>query len=350
MSFSSQYTGGKQAIKRQRIALIQRIRRNFALKFISLLASILLYFYVQQERNPTIPRQFNVPIILEALPPDVTVDTDIQQVLVTVTGPQPVVDALKESDIRIVADLHSLPTDKVATERIKLRYEVKLNQEIQNLLSYEPWPLPHLEVRVHPQRTREMAVEAHYPKETRAGYHYGTPDIRPSHVRITGGIDRVNRVTQIVADASSIEPGGGIDNDFTLSARDADNNPVEGITIDVPRVHVTVPIKEDPYAKIVSISPIIFDQPAPGYRMTKIAVTPNQVRIAGPLELVDPISTLTTEEIPVQSLTETRTVTVNLILPSGVTARDSSGNVITKVTVKMIVEKVAAPPVAPTTP
>lgn len=340
MSLTTQYIGGKQAIKQQRVALLLRLRRNFTLKFISMAAAVLLYFYVQQERNPMVPRVFEVTIGFEGLPSDVAADTDQPQIKVTVTGPQPVVEVLKDSDIRVVADLRSLPNDKMTTERVSMRYDIKLPREMQALLSFDPSPLPRLPVQVYPQRSRDIIVEAHFPKEAHAGYHYGTQVIRPERVNISGRIDRVKRVAKVVADAKSLESGGGIDNDFPLSARDADNNPVEGITMSVQTVHVTVPIVDEPYLKILSISPIFNDQPQPGYRIIHLAAEPNQVRVSGRPELIDTLSTLLTEVIPVHDMTDNQVLSVPLVIPKGVVVRDNDGNAITKVVVKITVEKV----------
>ena len=55
-------------------------RRNFALKIISLATAVLLYFYVQQERNPMVPRVFEVTIAYEGNPPDVSIDVDQPQI------------------------------------------------------------------------------------------------------------------------------------------------------------------------------------------------------------------------------------------------------------------------------
>ena len=191
-------------------------------------------------------------------------------------------------------------------------------------------------------------MEAHFPREARAGYHYGVAAISPERVRISGRIDRIKRVVQVVADATALEQGGGIDNEFTLSARDADNNPVDGVTMDVQHAHVTVPIQEDPYSKILSISPIFNDQPLPGFRITRVDVDPRQVRVAGRPELIDTLSTLSTEEIETHDMTDSQQVSIPLVIPKGVVVRDSSGNQITKVRVSITVERVVA--LTPTTP
>ncbi len=339
MSLSNHYNTGKEVLSKQKVALLHRIRRNFFLKCLSLCTAILLYFYVQQERNPTITRQFLIPVSFEGQTSDVSVEADQPQIKVAVTGPQPVLELMKDSDIRVIGDLRNVPTDVVSTQKIKLHYDVRLSHEMQLLLSYDPWPLQRMEVQVFPQRSRDIAVEAHFPQAARVGYHYGPASIRPSRIRITGRIDRIKRVTQIVADSNSLEPGGGIDNDFPLAARDANNNVVEGIVLEVPKAHVTVPILEDPYSRILSISPIFNDQPPPGYRITHVAADPNQVRATGRPEIIDTLSTLATEEIDVHEMVGSQVILVPLVVPRGVLLKDANGSPISRVTVRITVEK-----------
>ncbi len=340
MSLSTHYLDGKEAISRRKIAFVQRLRQNFILKFISLATAVLLYFYVQQERNPTVPRVFEVPISFEGLPADVSIDSDQLPVKVIVTGPQPVVDVLKESELRVVADLKSLTGDKITTTKVSMRYEFKFPKEMQALLSFDPLPLPLLTVQVYPQRTREIAIDAHYPKESRAGYHYGSAVIKPEHIHISGRIDRIKRVVQVVADAKSIETGGGIDGYFSLSARDSENNPIEGITMSIQKAHVTVPSVEDPYSKIVSISPIINDLPLPSFRITHVTTDPKQVRIFGRPGLIDALSTLSTEQIPVKDAFESQALSVPLLIPRGLTVKDMNGNAITNITVRITIVRI----------
>jgi YbbR domain-containing protein len=339
LSLTNHYNNSKQVLTQQKVAFVHRMRRNFFLKWLSLCTAVLLYFYVQQERNPTITRQFLVPVIFEGQSADISVETDQPQFKVAVTGPQPVLELMKDSDIRIVGDLRNVPTDTINSQKVRLHYDVRLSHEMQLLLSYDPWPLPRLDVQVYPQRSKDLAVDAHYPQEPRVGYHYGPASIRPARVHVTGRIDRVKRVTQIVADASSLEHGGGIDNEFPLSARDANNNPVEGITLDVTRAHVTVPILEDPYSRILSISPIFNDQPPPGFRIAHVTAEPNQVKATGRPEIIDTLSTVSTEEIDVHEMTGSQVLLVPLVMPRGVTLKDAAGNPVTRVTVHITVEK-----------
>jgi len=340
MSFSSQYNGGKQAIKRQKVALLMRLRQNFLLKLISLASSILLYFYVQQERNPTVTRSFTAPIAYEGLRPDIEVESEQRQYDVAVTGPRLIIDALKDSDIRILADLNAPPPTKVTTEKVRLHYDINLRPELRRELTLDPPVLPPLQIQIYPQSSVDFKVTAHFSKETHVGYRYGAPVIKPTHVRVSGRADRVDRVDQVVVDANPIEPGAGIDGEFPLSPRDSANNPVEGVTLSPPKTHVAIPLIDVPYAKIVSVSPSIPDQPQPAYRLGNVVVEPNQVRLEGRPAVIDAISTLTTGTISLHDMTADQTVRVRLNAPASVRVTDLNGAPISEVTVRISIIKV----------
>jgi YbbR domain-containing protein len=340
MSFPGDYLANKQVLRRQKVALLMRLRQNFLLKCISLATSILLFVFVQQERNPTVSRTLVLPITLKNLRSDVEVETDQQQVEVAISGPRPVVDAVKEGYIHVVADLNGIQNDKVTTEKIRLQYDLRnLPEDMKRELTFDPQVLPRLQVQEYPQQVRTMTVEAHFSLLAPAGFRYGRPEIRPSKVKISGRLDRLNRIDQVVVNATPLIRDTTIDGDYEVSARDNENNPIEGVTIKPNIVHVTIPLMEEPYSKIVSVSPTISDQPLPTYRLVNVTVTPGQVKIVGRPERVNQISTLTTEDIAVHDLMESQTLAVPLKMPSDVTVLDLSGRPISKVKVQITIRK-----------
>ena len=346
MSIFRPTLGEKQALERRSIAFWARIQQNFWLKAISLAAAVLLYFFVQQERNPTISRTFSAPIIFDHTPQGVDVESDIQpaQMDITLIGPRPIIEDLKEGDVRVHADLSGIPTDKLSTERIPLTYDIRVREELKHELTHEPDKLPSLKVSIYPQRTVTHNIEVHFAKDAPAGVHYGRPILHPDKVTVSGRVDRVERVERVVVDATPGEPGTEIEGDFALIARDRDNNTVTGVTLSVQKAHIRIPLEKDDYSKIVSVSPLITDLPLPAYRMVSVVVEPNQVRIVGRPELVNPITTLTTEEISVHDSLEDQILEAHLKPTPGLIVRDMKGNTVSRVRVKITIVKISTPP------
>jgi YbbR domain-containing protein len=350
MSLTSLPIESKQALERHKLALTQRIRRNFWLKFISLATAVLLYFYVQGERNPIVTRAFTAPVLIEHKPDDVEVQTEPQKIKVNVSGPRAVMDLLKDGEVRIVGDFDGTPVDKVGPQKLRCRYDlVGSSAEHRTEFNLDPPEPTRLSVMVYPQRTTSVNVSLHYLRQAPEGFRYNAAEVSPSKVKVSGRLDRVDRVERVVVNAVGGEAGASIEGDFLVTARDSDNNPVEGVTLSPTSVHVTIPLVVEPYSKIVSVSPDIRDTPEAGYTLYDIQVSPIQVRITGRPSQVNRISTLLTRAITIKDRTEDLETDVPLIMPEGVTVRTLDDKPLAHVHVRIALKRVVAPTVQPST-
>jgi YbbR domain-containing protein len=321
--------------------MVNRLRENLLLKTISLLAAIFLYVYVEAERNPTITHTLIAPIIRLNPPPDLDIESDQQRLEISVTGPRAIVDRLKDNDIHAQADLQSVKANPSRLASVRLTYSLPtLPSDMTQQLIFDP-PTPMYRVHVYQQQTRRMPVEAFYPKEPLQGFHYGHAQVTPQRVTVSGREDRVKSVARLVINAEPSETNATIDGDFDVSARDSDNNTVEGVKLEPDTVHLRVPLVEELPARIVTVSPSIQDLPMPPYTLVNVMVLPNKVKIAGRPERLDKIFTVSTEDISVRDMTQDQELEANLIKPPDIDLRDLSGNPIQRVKVRLFIRKPA---------
>jgi YbbR domain-containing protein len=351
MSLTSLPIESKNALERHKLALTERIRRNFWLKFISLVTAILLYFYVQAERNPIVMKPFTTPILIEHKPENVEVQIDPQKIKVNVSGPRAVMDLVKDGEIRIAADFEGTPIDKVSAQKLRCRYDLIGSAAEHRLeLSLDPPEPSRLPVMVYPQRTTAVNVSLHYLRQAPEGFRYNAAEVNPAKVKVSGRLDRVNRVERVVVNAVGGEAGATIEGDFVVTALDSDNNPVADVTLSPTNVHVTIPLVVETYSKIVSVSPDIKDTPQAGFTLYDIQVTPIQVRVIGRPNQVNPISTLRTQPISIRDRMEDLETDVPLIVPDGVAVRTLDDKPLRHVHVRVTLKRTVPPtsqPVAP---
>lgn len=332
---------------------MSRLRENFLLKVVSLLASVLLYFYVQQERDPIITRPVSVTIKDEHRPPSADVELEYQQLPVNITGPRSAVDRVKDGDIAAIADLRELRADQPRTELVRLSYWFPTAlRDVESQIGIDPTS-PTVKVQVYPPKARELIVTALYPTDPPPGFKYGPVRVEPTHVKVVGRPELVDRVDQLIARAEPAEPGSQIDGDFKVSALDTDGNPVEtgaGLTLEPSTVHVTVTLREAAYSKTVPVSPDITDLPAAPYRLTGVSVRPIQTKITGRPAAVDSIGTISTDAIHTQGLTANREIQVGLAIPPGVTVDGVNGKPVRTVTVHLEIGTPAPAPIRQNTP
>jgi YbbR domain-containing protein len=316
------------------MGLLTRLRQNLSLKIVSLVAAVLLYVYVQQERNPTISRSINVPVEYKNRQEGYKVVPEAPHVTVIVTGPRPSVDRLKDGDIRASADVANLTSNQPSAP-VKIVYEMPRGST-DVMLDTAP---DIIKVQVFREKSRKMRVEPVFHQDSPAGVKYGDPVIRPQLVTVRGREDYVNRVDKIVAEASPNEPQASIDGDFSVAAWDSDHNVVEGVTIDPERVHVTIPQVLLPSEHTVLVEAALSDRPVEPFYIVEKIFTPNQVKIIGTPDRVSAISAIYTETLSVRDLTTTTTMDASLIIPPDITVRDLRGKQVTRVKVTFVIAK-----------
>ncbi|MCW3051357.1 MAG: hypothetical protein JWN14_527 [Chthonomonadales bacterium] len=341
----------KKALERHKLALVERIRRNFGLKFISLTTAVLLYFYVQAERNPNVTRPFITPVLIEHKSDEVEVQVDPQKIKVNVSGPRSIMDLIKDGEVRIVADFTGTPVDKVSSQKLKCRYDfIGSAAEHRLEITLDPPEPSKLPVMVYPQRTMQANVSLHYLREAPEGFRYNAAEVSPPKVKVTGRLDRVERVERVVVNAVGGEAGASIEGDFNVSAVDSNNKPVEGLTLTPATVHVTIPLVVEPYSKVVSVSPDVKDTPQAGFRLYDIQVSPIQVRVTGKPTQINHISTLLTQSISIRDRMEDLESDVALIVPEGVTVRSLDDKPLRRVHVRVALKRDVSPTVQPNPP
>ncbi len=351
MSLTSLPLESQRALERHKLALMERIRRNFGLKFISLATAILLYFYVQAERNPNVTRTFTTPVLIEHKPDDVEVQAYPQKIKINVFGPRSVMDLVKDGEVRIIGDFQGTPTDKVSQQKLRCHYDfVGSAAEHRLEINVDPLEPLRLPVMVYPQRTTLVNVSLHYLREAPEGFRYNAAEVSPAKVKVSGRLDRVDRVERVVVNAVGGEKGASIEGDFLVSARDSDNNPVDGITLTPSIVHVTIPLVVETYSKIVSISPDIRDTPQAGFTLYDIQPNPTQVRISGRPDQVTRISTLLTKSITIKDRMEDLETDVALMIPEGVKVFNLDNKPLHRVHVHVALKRAVPPTVQPSPP
>ena len=179
------------------MSLWMRLRQNLSLKIISVVTAILLYIYVQQERNPTIQRNLLADVVYRNLQEGYQVVTETSPIVVTATGPRAIIEGLKDREIKANADLGSISGNQPGTP-VRLTYELP-----KTAAGVVLDPVPEfIKVQVFRQKSRKLSVDAIFKHDSPAGLKYGEPVIHPSQVTVRGREDRVNRIDKVVAQAS----------------------------------------------------------------------------------------------------------------------------------------------------
>ncbi len=153
------------------------------------------------------------------------------------------------------------------------------------------------------------------------GFYNTVPETIPSAISLSGPKQDVDLVSQAVVKLD-LSKARGYNDSMMVELRDAEGNVLPNTAFtSVPSVIVkmdvypkkTVPINQD--TLIVG-----FDKIAQGYQLNAsgLSITPLEIEIAGPEDILDQISSLDINSVDIQGWRESQQRTVQLRLPDGV--------------------------------
>lgn len=341
MSFLEPYIPNKERLEQRRSDISANLRTDWVFKLIALLTAITLYVYVQTERNPMLQRSFNISVVPVNATDGIDYELEAPTVAVTVTGQKSVLEGLKESDVRGLADMHRINPEVYTPQTILLQIQTpSLSSQSVKSLVFDP-PAPSVRVQIYQPATKTLPVVALYPQEPPVGFRYGNADVQPNRVRLMGRSEKIKRVVRLVVNAQPSGAGAKVDGEFTVQARDKEDRPVEGVTLEPNAVRVVVPLQEEPPSKIVLVSADVSEPPAYPYAISEIRVEPSKVKLLGRPERLINLSTISTEPISAKAFTQNQSVTIRLNTPPDIGLRDDDDKPISNVRITFIIKRLA---------
>lgn len=247
------------------------------LKLISIFAAIMLYFYVQGKRNPSMNVMLEAQVVVQDLPSGVEAVPSSDHILVQITGPELLVESLKDGDIVAQVNYNGHPDAKGgSSEILPILYTVpSLRSNGENQV-HITGPTT-LNVSLHRLVTKLFSVGIPDSDPTNSSYYSGT-SIIPSQVKCSGRANSVEHVTRVIVSGLPSQPGQ-IDDNFPVQAMDADGDIVAHVTLSPTEVHIrTLIVKETP-ANIVMVVPDIQSLPLPPDSIGSISVYPLQLQV-----------------------------------------------------------------------
>jgi YbbR domain-containing protein len=271
----------------------------------------------------------NVPIQVINQPTDTIQFQEIaERVSVRVRAPQSVLRELEVSDFDARVDLGDVPLG----EEVSVPISVTTSVEAARIQSVNPSAQT---VQIEPILTRTVPVAIEVTGEVATGYLAMSPVIAPSEVTVRGPAPYL---TSVVTMTGSLDLAGArepIVQQVALSARNAENQIVPDLEWSPERVDVRIGVRRRVgYKPDVEVVPDLRGDPAPGYRLGNVTITPSTVTLTGlPSVLNDLPGFVETLPISVTNATQNLTRRQPLTVPTSVAV--VGGNFVT-VTVEVL--------------
>ncbi len=284
-------------------------RKNLVYRIISLLAAIMIWFFVFSERNPTTESVVTVPLEVTGLPANLVIAEKPNTVNIRFQGTSKVVNQISSRDFRAFISLED--TDK-GLRTVQVQIEMPSGVRLVNL--QPSW----VQVEVDQVSSIQMPVDLVINGEAVNGYALVKPRITPDEVIIKGPEKHLENIGRVYVNASFNRISKDYFSSLPVLVEDKNNMLImEWVEVTPSVVDVLIPVVEDIPNRIVPIVTEIVGELPPGLKLDKVRVFPSTVTIYGSRDIINETEYLTVK-IDVSEFNETSGFKAELELPEGI--------------------------------
>ncbi|MCE5323452.1 hypothetical protein LLG46_09095 [bacterium] len=293
------------------------IQHNLFYKLLALGVAVGLFMYVNAEQNPRARKTYNVPISSINIAKGYVADVSLDEASVTISGLKSITDSIQR--VTAVVDLSSA---KPSFGKIEKTLKIKAN-----IFGVASADLDKLDVKVNPKTVKvhiealsgkRLPVEVKFPTAPPLGYSYSNPELAPGSVSVSGKSTQVSQVKRVVLTLPNQFSDQSIDDYFALTPLDSSGSKVEDIALSPEKVRLKIELVEVPATKTVIVSPNVQGEPKYPAKVNRVTTVPASVTLMGKPSTLAGISTITTDRVSIEGVSETITRDVDLRVPPGV--------------------------------
>ncbi len=296
---------------------LRKLIKNLPTFLTALAFAVAVWVSAVSQADPTETRALPQPIPLEVIGqnPNLMIVNDFtDEITLTLLAPSTILDQLAgdSSVIEATLDLSGL-TSGVHT----LTPQVNIGLGPVDVVRISPATI-FIELETIVEETVPIVVTT--TGSPAVGFQTTTPELSSEVVRITGAQSFVESVDQVLAEVDVDNATETIERTVTLTAYDAENNPVESVTLNPETINVTIPVEQSVGYRTVGVKPVTTGELAFGYRLLNIFSVPPTVTVfSSDTNLVESLpSSVETTPININEADVTLETRVTLDLPEGV--------------------------------
>lgn len=183
--------------------MFKLLTENWALKLISLILAIMLWFFIMGERRLEV--NYRVPLELQNLPRELMVANEIPSMVdVRVSGPRTLLMQVSPNDISITVDLSGLRPGLTSFRRLDERLNLPSGLRVTRLSP------SFVDVRLERVQQKQVPVVISLTGEPKEGFQIGSVKAFPDQVILEGAeseLKNINEVTTEEVDLTGVNSG-----------------------------------------------------------------------------------------------------------------------------------------------
>ncbi len=285
------------------------LEKDITVKIISVLVAIVLWTYVLGEQNPSIPQTFrDIPIKfnnLDSVNYALVEEQSSFKVNVRVRGRRSTILELSKEAIKAEVNMKG----RAEGENL-LAVSVNLPDNIE-LVSVNP---PEIMVNLEPIIEKQIPITVNIENNPAEGFAVMDPVVKPKEAILKGPKSIVDTIKFAFISVDVSNKTENIQGNFPLRITDAKKAEPKKITYRPDIIEAIIPIvnKTD-----VEIEPRIIGNPAPGYAVAGITVTPKIISVTGDENILSYLQKIDTDLIDISGTDSYQQIESKIILPSG---------------------------------
>lgn len=313
-----------------------KLSHNTGTKVLSLAMAVLFWFFVMDQVDPEISR------IIESVPVQLINTQELDQsslkimnqtdyfVNVEVTGRRNNVLGLNSKSIYLWADMRTV---RSGVNNVFINSTI--NSESVNIKTIMP---KEIVLTVDRVVSLPKPVQILFSDDFQEDLYQEKLEVKPIEIKVSGPESLVNSVSYLGGTISVNALTAEHTRDVSLVPYSFDGEVVNGVTLDMNYATLSLTVGKN---REVTIVPDVTGDPAEGYRIVGVKVTPENVVLSGDIAIIETIQSIMTEAIVLEG-DEMNSFILDekLVLPAGVKTNGlTDGNVRVEVVIEEIQTK-----------
>lgn len=302
------------------------LKRNWPAKLLSLLAAIVMWFFIMRDQNPVMEVTYTIPVQVQNLNSGYIIEDAPDVVRVVLAGPRDTIMSMKSDNLRAYIDASGV---KPGQNNVTINFTPPAGM---NLVEVKP---DTITINVDEYAEKKIPVEIVPIGKFSDDIAMKSITIVPKEVTVSGRKQQVNAVNKVVMKVNVAGQTKNFSAVSTLEAWDTAGNVLD--------VHINPNQGQAQYElnllrkeKAVPITVPTVGTVAEGYEVKSTSATPTQLTVTGREEMIDSVTEIQTELIDVSGATETVQGNYNLVLPNGVNSNTTTVRVKVEIQKKVL--------------
>lgn len=287
------------------------LQRDSSIRILSVVIAIFIWFQVMTEENPIDQRTFDrVAVeVKEVQPGCVVLDYEPKTISVVVRGSRRGLASLGHDRVKAQVKLNNVGEGRAT---VPIEVSVPSGFEVAQALP----ALATVAVDVVVSRPAKVKVDVS--GSTAEDFEALSPTPEPSSVTVSGPKSKVVLVDAAWGRVDISGATADVKSEVQLFPVTSEGREVPGLSLLPRSVKVVVPVRALPPAKMVVVRAAIRGSVPAGYKVDRVTVEPNRVKIRAPAEALAEINTISTVPVSIEGMRTSGTKEVGLVLPPGV--------------------------------